>query len=326
MAYWWESDPSERFWVEIRKIAGTGVDLTCSLTNATGAEPGQYRLVGEVRAGDVIFHWHATQSRFVGRSVAAADASVVDGTRKVPLRDFNPLVGDVDLAAIRRAEAAIYGLRADLDARFPSLTHYLPFQFRHDGLRMVNYYFAKMPRALVELLFGASGWAEEAAVDPPSEEGEPVAVEEAGVVRGYLQPFRPKADSEYEARVQKRKQWRGRRHETLVNEFSKWLTEQGFCPARNRAIDIGIEEPPVIIEAKIVSTWPQATREAVGQLYEYKYFQVVSPKSRLVFLSSIKVPGEWCRYLERDRDISVAWQSKDGFHLTAKCKEAFELA
>jgi hypothetical protein len=326
MAYWWETDPAERSWVEIRKVPGTGVDLNCSVTNDAGNEPGQYKLVGEVRAGDVIYHWHAAQSRFIGRSTAATDAAVIEDQRIVPLRDFNPLIGDVDLAAIRAAEGDIYELRDELQDRFPEQTLYLPFQFRSDGLRMVNYYFAKMPKVLVERLFGASGWADEEAADAPAEEGESVAVEESGITRAYLQPFRPKADTEYQARVGAQVQKRGRTHETLVNDFSDWLTAQGLTPGRNRAIDIGIAVPSVIIEAKIVKSWPQATRQPVGQLYECKYFQVVPPDSKLVFLASKEVPHEWRDYLERDRDISVAWREGTGFALSKSCRDAFGLS
>lgn len=76
-----------------------------------------------------------------------------------------------------------------------------------------------------------------------------------------------------------------------VNDFAAWLTERELVAGYNAAIDLGSENPPVIIEAKIVrpGRWAYAVREAIGQLYEYRYFQVISPHSSLIFLSSAKV-------------------------------------
>lgn len=119
---------------------------------------------------------------------------------------------------------------------------------------------------------------------------------------------------------------RGRKHETLVNSFTKWLGDRGLTAGRNQAIDIGLEEPPAIVEAKIVGLWKQAVRQAVGQLYEYKYFQVVPPNSRLVFLADRPVPDEWRQYLEEDRNIAVAWQDGSEFVLSDNAKDALKLS
>jgi hypothetical protein len=44
-------------------------------------------------------------------------------------------------------------------------------------------------------------------------------------------------------------------------------------------IDLGLNHSSVITEAKVVraESWAHAVREAIVQLYEYWYFQVVSP-------------------------------------------------
>ena len=118
---------------------------------------------------------------------------------------------------------------------------------------------------------------------------------------------------------------RGRRHETLVNSFTDYLTSKGLSAGRNQAIDIGLENPSVIVEAKLIRSWAGAIREAVGQLYEYRYFQVASPTSRLIFLASAPVPDKWIRYLEDDRGIAVAWNSPNGFVLTKRAREALGL-
>lgn len=88
--------------------------------------------------------------------------------------------------------------------------------------------------------------------------------------------------------------------------------------AFNAAIDLGVEQPPVIIEAKVIRTdrWASAIREAIGQLYEYRYFQVVAPESSLIFLAAAKVPQIWLDYLDKDRKIGAAWRTTDGFELS----------
>lgn len=323
--YWWADRPDERYWVEIRKIPGVGKDLRAGLVKGDGMKSGAYELLDDLMVGDIVYHWHATQSRFVGRSVVETPRQIVNGERFVKLRDFNPLVGDVELADLRNNESYLYDLRERLKSSHPKRTLYLPFQFRSDGIRMVSYYFGKLPREFVAMFFGESGWADFEADPPPEENGMEVAAVESGVHREYLQPFRPKADSAYVALTRQRVQKRGRKHETLVNDFSDWLAKRGLNPGRNRAIDIGLTSPPVIVEAKMVSNWPSAIRQAVGQLYEYRHFQVVPPKAKLVFLASEPVPEQWATYLEGDRDIAVAWRLDSDFHLTRAAAAAFGL-
>jgi len=77
-----------------------------------------------------------------------------------------------------------------------------------------------------------------------------------------------------------------------------------------------MEHPPVVIEAEYVVSWPRSVREAVGQLYEYRYFQVVRPDAKLVFLASKPVPRKWRRYLEQDRQIAVVWKEDNTFVVT----------
>jgi hypothetical protein len=110
----------------------------------------------------------------------------------------------------------------------------------------------------------------------------------------------------------------GRDHETLVNDFARWLTDLGWEVGCNAAIDIGIEEPPIIIEAKNVGTWSISIRQAVGQLYEYRYFKVADPAANLIFLASKPVPDHWLRFLEQDRQIGVAWRSGGTFQLSSR--------
>lgn len=73
----------------------------------------------------------------------------------------------------------------------------------------------------------------------------------------------------------------------------------------------------MIFEAKEVKTWSKATREAIGQLYEYRYFEVGATKDpTLIFVASKEVPDDWVEYLETDRGIGVIWPDADGFVLS----------
>ena len=140
----------------------------------------------------------------------------------------------------------------------------------------------------------------------------------------FLSPFKPKADSDYLATVAGGQAKRTRAHETLVNEFAVWLEARGFQVGRNAVIDIGIEDPPVRVEAKTMSSPANAIRQAIGQLYEYRFFEVVNPRASLIFLSSIPVEP-WVDYLEGDRRIGVAWNQGAGFHLSPLALEVLGL-
>jgi hypothetical protein len=334
MAYWWDGNPDERYWVEIRKLEGIGTGLECPDHQDNDGVPAPnpwYELVRSVRAGEVIYHYNGREQRFVGRSVAASNA-VVDGAGgayTVELKDFQPITAPIDLAYMRQRSGALYGLREGLRAAHPEETLYTPFQFRGSELYgMMSNYFAKLPRDVVEELFGPDGLAERE-LDPVEGDGAPADERDVdpGIPLGsFLRPFKPKADSEYMANVVGGRHRRSRRHERLVNECAEWLDRKGYAPMRNAAVDLGLDDPPVIIEAKTVgATWGPSVRQAVSQLYEYRYFGVASPDSDLIFLAEREVPDAWMRYLERDRDIGVMWPNKRGYHLSRLARRALDL-
>ncbi len=108
-----------------------------------------------------------------------------------------------------------------------------------------------------------------------------------------------------------------------MNSFAAWLAHSGYEVGRNAAVDLGLTDPPVVIEAKVVTTWPTTIRAAVGQLYEYRYSKVADPRSELLMLASEPVPAPWVRYLENDRSIGVVWKAADGtFVLSRLAKRA----
>ena len=125
-------------------------------STASGSRLGAYELVEHVQTGDTVYHWHATEHRFVGKSQVASAPKVIDNERVVALDGFELFERNVDLGSVRKIEPRLRAIRDELQDRFPGETLYLPFQYRKDGLRMVNYYFAKLPHAVVEALFEPS--------------------------------------------------------------------------------------------------------------------------------------------------------------------------
>jgi hypothetical protein len=318
--------PSRRTrpWVEIRREPGIGTGIWASRDSEDGHIDAWHELVASVRKGETIYHYSARESRFVGRSVAAADAVDDDdeGAYTVELEHFTQLRSVLGLDELRTMTADIYAVRDELaEQHDPPL--YLPFQFRSDGLRFVSDYFAKLPARLVAELFGADGLGRvdeqvlEAPIDHDSKDSVSTGTT-PGPNLGYLSPFKPKADTDYVVNIRGVRRTQTRKHETLVNLCAKWLADRGLEPARNVAVEPGLDDPPVIIEAEIVaSSWASSIREAVGQLYEYRFFQVVDADAGLIFLSSEKVPDRWVDCLENDRRIGSMWPASTGFDMTA---------
>ncbi|MEU4809406.1 hypothetical protein AB0H20_09390 [Nocardia fluminea] len=325
MAYWWSGSSDENCWMEIRKHDGLGLSLSSSDRRSNGSKDPWHELVSSVLEGEVIYHYYGPEQRFVGRSVAAADA-VHDnqaGSYSVELAGFAPLPASVDLAGIRSKADALYSERDRLEGLHPEQRLYLPFQFKQDRslFAPISNYFAKLPRSFIEILFDDVPAPAARRIGPAQR-----AATAALPRRGFLQPFRPKADTEYVSNILGGSSTRSRSHETLVNNFAKWLEKHGRVPLRNAAVDLATIDPSTVIEAKTVNGRPaDAIRAAVGQLYEYRYFQVVDDDAGLIFLADAKIPPCWCSYLENDREIGVAWQAGNRFFLTDLAREFLDI-
>ena len=240
------------------------------------------------------------------------------------MEGFQPFTQPVDRAGLLSHADAFYDLRDELATRHEAPLG-LPFQFTTDRskFRFMSNYFAKMPVAGVDILLGSG--EDRAAVDDLAAGSSNLKASNGKVPSpAFLNPFKAKADTKYLTKIAAKAQERSRSHETLVNDCAQWLISQGLEPARNAAIDLGLVDGRLIIEAKIVKNWPDAVREAVGQLYEYRYFKVADPATALVFLSDQPVPGEWVKYLENDRGIGAMWRKgKAGFELSRLAVKMF---
>jgi hypothetical protein len=329
--YWWRSDPSEIYWIEIRHVPGTGSELRCPVADTIGKPNPWYDLLDAVRPGDVIYHWHAQEHRFVGWSQVEAPVHIVADERIVPLAGFTPLDHVVNRETLLEKGDEIRRVCDELSSRLGNRPGYLPFQFRADGLRLMSNYFVKLPKALLTILFEAPS---NGGHESSSESVAPATMGQTNprttisrLHMTYLQPFAPKADGEYRANIAPRTERRSRSHETLVNAFALRLQDVGLEVQRNQAIDLAVREPFIIIEAKILPDGAihNEIRQAVGQLYEYRFFKCGRPDAQLMFLGSGALGREWIRYLEEDRGIVVAWWSGDRFQLSSRAAAVLEL-
>ncbi len=177
---WWDADPSEIYWMEIRHDAsGMGEYLRAPRAAGDGNPSWSYELTSFVRPGDRVLHWHQTpfgEPGIVGWSEAIGPLSIVDwswqarGTRG-RLRG-QPIEGpawNMPLAGFVETNRPI--LRSEINAHRPEVlavlqeigrTHrrptYAPFQnYGNRELRAQQGYLTKFPAALIDLLFAEPG-------------------------------------------------------------------------------------------------------------------------------------------------------------------------
>ena len=325
MAYWWDGMPSERFWVEIRKVPGIGEEIYTSIINSRGRHDPRWDLVSTLKTGQVVFHYDADESRFVGFSTVAEDARTVGDKYRARLTGFRAIEEVVGLQRLREVADELFVIRDEMVAQY-GRPLFLPFQFTADRtqFRMLSNYFTKISKTGLLAIFGArslESWGLDISSGPSMNPNE-------GVRRPpveFLKPFRPKADTDYLLRTDASVNSRTRHHETLVNDCATWLESKGYRIGRNAAVDLAVVEPLTIIEAKTTRDWTRAIRDGVSQLYEYRYFRVTSPGASLLLLTDDPPPPHWLRYLEKDRGIGAIWRAENGFELSRRAARDLQL-
>jgi hypothetical protein len=167
---WWQTDPSERYWLETTDRTDLGVDLNAPQADDSGRERWSYALICEIEEGDVVFHYHAPEravvawSRIVGGIweddvVWAAHGTTARSKRVTPYKRPGWRLGlegpfslsiPVTAADIAAAEALLRSVRTDLASRY-SGTLYFPFELSDKRPpRAGQAYLTKFPGALVE--------------------------------------------------------------------------------------------------------------------------------------------------------------------------------
>jgi hypothetical protein len=57
MAYWWQNQPHERFWLEATDREDIGADLRAPQLDESGKENWRYSLFKEAQLGDIVLHY-----------------------------------------------------------------------------------------------------------------------------------------------------------------------------------------------------------------------------------------------------------------------------
>jgi hypothetical protein len=167
---WWESDPRERFWLEITARTDLGVDLNAPQLQDDGKEFWGYSLLKEIRDGEIVFHYQKQNSAIVAwsrtsgehwedevvwgaRGTAARTAGVVPYKRpgwRLGLENFSHLSEPVSEEEMRASESLMRTIRTALQSRYGDPL-YMPFAFSdRRPLRMNETYMAKLPADVVE--------------------------------------------------------------------------------------------------------------------------------------------------------------------------------
>ena len=68
---WWDSDPTECFWLEATDRDDIGADLKAPETDDSGAGNWRYTLFKETRPGDIVLHYNKRAGGIVGYSTVA---------------------------------------------------------------------------------------------------------------------------------------------------------------------------------------------------------------------------------------------------------------
>jgi hypothetical protein len=327
--FWWEGDPTERFWCEITNREDLGADLKAPQANEDGRPYWSYSLMKEIRPGEVVFHYSTSETAFVGASIAGGpleERAIVwapQGTSArasraaraprpgwwLPLDQFRRAEAPLTLEELQRSEHQEW-IRAWIDGaqeRFGS--SYAPLQPYPRLLRAAQGYITKMPKAFLERFQKL----EELAASLRNATAESVDMR---------LPFEGeasfKSDAPYIARILGRVEVRRRDHETLVRFAAEHLKARGIGVSTPNPMDLWLGPPlDSIVEAKVIvgDEDPRfAIREAVGQLHEYRYFHS-RPNARMAILLNRSPGPRLIRYVEEHLRMLILW--REGSELAA---------
>lgn len=174
---WWDADPAERYWMEVRSdAAGFGEYLLAPQRNGTGGESWSYTLVSYVAPGDRVLHWDkrpGSRPALVGWSEAAGPLETIDwswqarGSRgrargvatdgpawRFPLVNYVELDEPITREIVISRRPEIASTLRDVEQRSTG-SIYSPFQLWDNGdVRAAQGYLFKFPAALAHWVFG----------------------------------------------------------------------------------------------------------------------------------------------------------------------------
>jgi hypothetical protein len=326
--YWWDSHPEERFWMEITNREDIGADLKCPQFDETGKPQPSYDLIRAIWPGDIVFHYSTKSKAIVGAAIAGGpieQRSIIWISHRVigkpknrerilrpgwwlPLYGFALANEPLKLAKIQDPEEESW-VRGWIDQKRKSVSGPVaaPFQRYKHKLRAAQGYLSKMPADFVRRWTALSKMVNKLASlqDQMSRLGALYAPEHAKTFR-FL---KLKNEEDYVVRISAGVERRSRKHERLVRMAAEYLSKHCNGLVTPHPIDLRIIQPKnVIIEAKLThdNNAVFAVREAVGQLYEYRYF--LGPKDALLCILLDANPGPaLVEYVENHLALAICW-------------------
>jgi hypothetical protein len=323
--HWWEGLSAERYWCETSHRQDVGTDLKCPQTDERGRPFWSYSLIREILPGDIVFHYSPTVDAFIGASVAGGPLEERDivwtpsfkatraqvATRRarpgwwLPLYGFRRASTPLTLERLREPQEQqwIHDWMNEKKREFGTTAS--PFHIYRRLLRGVQAYITKVPLAFV------NRWPQLSQLEDAlaEREEELVRLNSSLPSAGSQTQFRPRSEQEYATFISGGIQRRSRRHERLVRLAAERLHEAGATVSNPHPRDLLVTDPVVIIfEAKIVGSVDPifAVREAVGQLFEYRYF--VGPREAELCILLDAAPREGLvRYVENFLGLFIVW-------------------
>jgi len=168
---WWESDPQERYWVEITSRENLGGDLLSPKTGQNGRPTPGYESMLHVQPGDIIFHyWQqlgqepaiVSFSQVVGIAFSSSiiwrphgkNAARMRPRRsiawQIPLGGMTDLTKVVTLSDLRSKSTKLKKIKDSLSTAHGDPV-YFPFAWYDGQLRAQQTYLTKFPAAIVQL-------------------------------------------------------------------------------------------------------------------------------------------------------------------------------
>ena len=326
-ARWWESDPSEIFWLEITDREDLGVDLNAPSERESGGSYWSYEFVREVREGDIVLHYRTRPinaithwSRAVGNPYAdqvywgahgqasgrgPVDPYWRDGWRH-PLDGPYALPAPLTAVRLHEREHDVGAIRDALEAAHPRRPVYFPFQLSDTReLRAFQGYLTKFPRALVEAFPELAVVSEIASATAPTPANPAPAARDAGLGREYRRanpetrtarrdPFSVDPD------LVDRALWS---HAETQEALAEAVTAAGLVPRSplpgEPVFDIAWEDNGTIVVAEVKSLTPRneekQLRLALGQVLRYAHLLGAKgqPVRRVIAAERKPTDGSW---------------------------------
>jgi MrcB-like, N-terminal domain len=189
---------------------------------------------------------------------------------------------------------------------------------RHDLLRILDLYQEAIDVKRQLALTGARTSTEATAAQQQRARTDPLAY------------FRPKDESDYFARLERRELVKSRRHERLIREYGEWIRTRGYLPSTSEhPKDLVLRRGGAewLVEAKVLyrGNATDAVRAVLGQLFTYRYF-LYPPDSPpgLVGLFPEPIGEAYVRFLE-EIGVATVWK-EDGRWLGSASAQAAEIA